>query len=77
MKRPIKMSYDIKEWNRYHFTTMVDDALSIEEQRQVVLANLDAGDFEITRCQTLDGTESDTTEYNFPDELGGPTESTT
>ena len=77
MKRLIKMSYDIKEWNRYHFTTMVDDALSIKEQRQAVLANLDAGDFEITSCQTLDGTESDTTEYNFPDELSEPIESTT
>lgn len=74
--KTIKMSFDKAEWMRYYCTVEVDERLSANEQREQLIKDIEEGNYVDEGVKGLGCVGSHTTEYNFPDELGGPTENT-
>lgn len=71
--KTIQMSYDVPEWTRYNIEVEVDDSLPIEEQREQIIEKIESGEYAECGTKCLGTVEPYSTEYNFPDELGGPT----
>ena len=71
--KTISMSYDVAEWTRYYIEVEVDETLSVEEQREQIIDKISEGDYQDCGTKSLGNVEMLDVEYNFPDELGGPT----
>jgi len=71
--KTISMSYDVPEWTRYYVEVEVDEALSTEGQREQIIEKISEGDYNDCGTKVLGNVAMFDTEYNFPDELGGPT----
>lgn len=72
--KTVQMSFDRAEWTRYYFTVEVDDSLSVKEQREKIIEAVMNSDYNESGTKSLGEVFGFNTEYNFPDELGGPTE---
>lgn len=71
--KTIQMSYDVAEWTRYFVDVEVDETLSVDLQREQIIGKIDCGEYADRGAKCLGTVEPYSTEYNFPDELGGPT----
>jgi len=71
--KTISMSYDVAEWTRYYVEVEVDETLSVGEQREQAIEKISECDYNDCGTKGLGNVEMLSTEYNFPDELGGPT----
>lgn len=70
--KTIHMSYDVREWTRYHIRVEVDPSLSVEAQREQLVEKIMDGEFAACGSEVLSSYDTQT-EYNFPNDLGGPT----
>ncbi len=71
--KTIDMSYDVAEWTRYYIQIEIDDTKPVEDQRDEIIEKISEGDYMDCGTKSLGNVEMLDVEYNFPDDLGGPT----